>query len=387
MTTSPTHTDHAPTNEPARGRLRIYLGVAPGVGKTTRMLADAQRRASDGVDVVVGIVDTDAPARTLARLEGLERIAPLRLVHRDIAIEELDVDGVIDRRPQLVIVDELGHRNAPGVRRRFRWEDVETIRDSGVDVMTTCDISQVAAVAEAVATVMGSRPPDTLPTRLFHEADELELVDISPRDLRARIAGGGVVAPERVAPLLDGPYTEPNLVALREIAFRFVSRTIDEQLERALGIGSDGVALAARERVLVVLDDRPGTREILRRAATLATAIRATLAAIAIETPEDERRPPDAIDRLRDNTTYAADLGAEIVRFTAPSLVEGLEHVARSRRVTHLVIGHEPRSGLTRLIRSSVAETLAERVPGLEVHILGAPTGSAAGVVVHGARS
>jgi two-component system, OmpR family, sensor histidine kinase KdpD len=372
---------------PTRGRLRVYLGTAPGAGKTYRMLSDARRHAADGLDVVVAAVDPDAPARTLGRLEGLPRVLPLRLAHRDVVIEELDVEAVTERRPDVAVVDDLAHRNAPGGRRQHRWQDVEAIRDAGIDVMTTCDIGQVEATADAVATVIGSMPSSTVPTAIVRDAEELELVDISPRDLRARLRRGGILPEDRVRQLLDGPYREANLVALREIAFRFVSRSIDEHLERELGIGgaggSDGpggagVALAARERVLVVLDDRRSTRDVVRRAATLATAMRATLAAIAIDTPDAAHRSAEALDRLRDNTTYAADLGAEIVRFAAPSLVEGLEHVARARRVTHIVLGHEPRTGVLRWTRRSVAETLAERVPGLEVHILGAPLEPAA---------
>jgi two-component system sensor histidine kinase KdpD len=359
------------TEPGSRGRLRVYLGWAPGVGRTFRMLGSARRLAADGIDIVVGIVDPDAPARTLSQLEGLARVMPLRLEHRNVVVEELDVEAVIARRPEVAVVDDLAHRNAPGVRRRYRWQDVDAIRDAGIDVMTTCDIGQIDTTADAVATVIGSPPTDTVPAALVRDAEELELVDISPRDLRARLARGGVFPMDRARSLLDGPYRESNLVALREIAFRFVSRSIDEQLERELGIGGAGVAFAARERVLVVLDDRPSTRDVVRHAATLATAVHATLAAIAIETPDAGRRSRESADRLRDNTTYAADLGAEIVRFAAPSLVDGLEHVARSRRVTHIVLGHAPRRGVMRWTRQSLPETLAERVPGLEVHILG----------------
>jgi two-component system, OmpR family, sensor histidine kinase KdpD len=364
---------------PSRGRLEILLGIAPGVGKTSRMLSDARQRLAEGVDVVVGVIDPDAPARTLALLAGLEVIPSRRIEHRDLVIEELDTDAVIDRRPAVVLIDDLGHQNVPGIGRRFRWEDVEDFRDNGIDVITTLDIAQVDSVAEAAETITGAAIVERVPDRVVEGADEIELVDIGAAELRGRIGRGELFSAARTESMLSGFYAEANLVALREQALRFLARRLDQQLERDLV--SDSPWVSATERVLVVLDDRTVTRNAVRRAAILAGAARASLAAVVIETPSDDARSRDQANRLGDNTRYAMDLGAEVVRYAAPDLVDGLEHVARSRGITHLFMTHSPRRGVLRWVRSSLPETLADRLPELEIHIVSGPAAEASAVV------
>jgi two-component system sensor histidine kinase KdpD len=356
----------------ARGRLRILLGIAPGVGKTHRMLSDWRQRATEGADVVVGIVDPDAPARTLALLMGLEVIPALRIEHRELVVEELDAAAVMDRHPAVVLVDDFSHRNAPGTGHPYRWQDVEDFRDRGIDVVTTLDIGQIEAVAEAAETITGAPILDRVPERVIAGADEIELVDIGAAELRARIARGALYPADRASAMLDGLYSETNLLALRELALRFLARRLDVRLEHELG-DHDGRQMTATERVLVVLDDQPVTRQAVRRAAIMAGAARATLAAVLIETPDADARTREQASRLVDNTRYAIDLGAEVVRYTAPDLVGGLEHVARSRRITHLFMTHRRRSGVFRWVHSSLPEVLADRLPGLEIHIVSGP--------------
>jgi two-component system sensor histidine kinase KdpD len=364
-----------------RGRLQILLGIAPGTGKTYRMLSDAHQQASAGVDIVIGSIDPDTPARTLALLAGLEVIPSLRLEHRGLVVEELDVDAVMDRRPAVVAIDGLGHLNAPGAKRAFRWQDVEAFRDCGIDVVTTVDIGQIESVAEAVETITGAPIFDGLPDAVMGAADEIELVDIGAVELRARVARGELYPASRADSMLAGFYAEPNLVALRELALRFLAQRLDEQLERGLVGEGEGLRVTATERVLVVLDDRIVTRRAVRRAAVLAGATRATLAAVVIETPGAASRSREKANRLADNTRYAVDLGAEVVRYAASDFVDGVEHVARSRRVTHLFMTHRPRSGVFRWARSSAPEVLSERLPELEIHIISGPASeSAAGV-------
>ena len=366
---------------PPRGRLRILLGIAPGAGKTYRMLSEAHQRVTHGTDVVVGIVDADAPARTLAMLAGLEIVPPRRLEHRDLVVEELDTAAVADRRPGVVLIDDLGHRNAPGSEHQFRWQQVEDLRDLGIHVIATADIGQMDPVAEAAETITGGPILDRVPRQVVDTANEIELVDVGAADLRDRVARGEIYPPSRAASVLDAFYSEATLVALRELALRFLTRRLDEQLERGLTRGSGKSWISHRERILVVVDDRTATRQTVRRAAQLAGAAHATLAAVVIETPADDARSRAAADRLVDNTRYAADLGAEVVRYRAPGLVSGLEHVARSRRITHLFITHRRRAGLLRWARSSLPEVLAERLPEMEIHIV---TGSGATPAVAG---
>jgi two-component system sensor histidine kinase KdpD len=366
--------------ELARGQLQILLGIAPGVGKTYRMLARGRRRLAEGIDVVVGVVDADAPARTLAKLAGLEVIPTRRIDHRDLVVEELDADAVVDRRPAVVLVDELGHQNVPGSGRRSRWQDVEDFRDRGIDVVATLDIAQIESVADAAETITGSAIVDRVPDVILDGADEIELVDIGVTELRDRIGRGELYPAGRTQSMLAGFYSESNLVALRELALRFLARRLDRQIERGLDGHAAGPRLGASERVLVVLDDRAGTRQALRRAAILAGAARASLAAVVVETPLDVSRSRDQANRLQDNTRYAMDLGAEVVRYEAADVVEGVEHVARSRRITHLFMTHRPRGGMLGWSRASLPEVLADRLPELEIHIVSAPPSEADGV-------
>jgi two-component system sensor histidine kinase KdpD len=364
----------------AQGRHRILLGIAPGVGKTYRMLSDGRQRAAEGGDVVVGVVDPDAPARTLAMLAGLEIIPARRLEHRELVVEELDTNAVIDRHPAVVLVDDLGHRNAPGTGRDFRWQDVEDFRDHGINVVTTVDIGQIESVAEAAETITGAPILDRVPAHVIGGADEIELVDIGAAELRARIARGDLFPPDRAGSMLAGLYAETNLVALRELALRFLAQRLDAQLERGLSGGHERPRFTATERVLVVLDDRTVTRQALRRAAILAGAERATLAAVVIETPGGQGRSREQASRLIDNTRYAIDLGAEVVRYAAPDLVEGLAHVARSRRITHLFMTHRPRSAVFGWAPASLPEVLADRLPELEIHIVSGPVAESTGI-------
>jgi two-component system sensor histidine kinase KdpD len=364
-----------------RGRLEILLGIAPGVGKTYRMLSDAKRRQADGVDLVVGVVDPDAPARTLANLAGLEVIAARRIEHRDLVVEELDVEAIVDRQPSVVLIDDIGHQNVPGSGRRFRWQDIEDFRDRGIDVVSTLDVVQIESLAEAAETITGAAVLNRVPDRVVDGADEIELVDIGAAELRARIGRGELFGRDRAQSLLAGFYAESNLVALRELALRYLTDRLDRELDRGVGDLTEAPRVIAVERVLVVLDDRTGTRHAVRRAAILAGAARATLAAVVIETPADDARSRDQANRLVDNTRYAIDLGAEVVRFAAPDLVDGLEHVARSRRITHLFMTHKPRTGILRWARSSLPEILAERLPELEIHIVSGPTAEATAAV------
>lgn len=354
-----------------RGRLRIYLGMAPGVGKTYKMLEEAHRRLERRTDIVVGFVECHGRPRTEALLVGLEVLPRLRIEYRGVVVEEMETDAVIHRRPAVVLIDELAHTNVPGSPREKRWQDMELIRDAGIDVISTCNVQHIESIADAVATIIGAPVRERLPDAIFASADEVELVDMSPHALRQRIRHGNVYPPERAGLALDRFFTEPNLTALRELSLRFVTREIDEALEGIVsGQGLDRLR-PVTERVLVAVDERPISRRALRRGAMLATALDASLAAVVIVTPEARRLPFDRSRDLQENLAYADDLGAEIVHYEAPDLVAGLEHVARSRRITHLVLGHRDRRGIERWVTLPPAELLIERLPEIEVHLVG----------------
>jgi two-component system, OmpR family, sensor histidine kinase KdpD len=352
-----------------RGRLRVYLGMAPGVGKTYKMLEEAHRRVERGTDLVVGFVEPHGRVKTAALLDGLEILPRRRIEYRGVTVEEMDPDALIARHPTVAVIDELAHTNVPGSPRKKRWEDVEAIRDAGIHVISTCNVQHLDSVADAVATITGAPVNERLPDEVLAAADEVELVDMSPHALRQRMRHGNVYPPERTAVALDRFFTEPNLTALREIALRFVARTVDEQLDE-ISPGTRRLGREISDRVAVAVDDSPVSRTALRRGATIASALHVPLLAIVVETPDAERRPFDRVRDLRENLDYADELGAEVVRVEATDVAAGLADVARRRRATHLILPHhEPRT-VAGFRRPSIAEEILRAMPGLEVHLV-----------------
>jgi two-component system, OmpR family, sensor histidine kinase KdpD len=361
--------------QPGRGRLRVYLGMAPGVGKTYRMLEEAHRRLERGTDVIVGFVETYDRRHTAALLDGLEIVPRARVEYRGVTVEEMDTDAVIARRPVVALVDELAHTNVPGSLRQRRWEDVELIRDAGIHVISTCNVQHVDSIADAVTTILGVPVRERIPDEVIWGADEIELVDMSPHALRQRMRHGNVYPPDRAAIALEKFFTEPNLMALRDLTLRFVAGRVDDELEGA--VAEQGVGIPPiTERVMAVIDETKSCHRVLRRAASLASVFRSPFLAVAVETPRVGQSRDRLID-LQENMDYAVDLGAEVFRVEASDLVSGLVEITRARRVSHLILAHRGRRGMDRLLRPSIADELVERVPGLEVHLVGEIVGPA----------
>jgi two-component system, OmpR family, sensor histidine kinase KdpD len=350
-----------------RGRLRVYLGMAPGVGKTFRMLEEGHRRLARGTDLVVGFVESHGRAETEKLVDGLEVIPRRRIEYRGVVVEEMDTDAIVVRHPAVALVDELAHTNAPGSARPKRWEDVEVLRDAGIDVVSTCNIQHLESVADAVATITGAPVNERIPDEVLASADEVELVDMSPYALRQRMRHGNVYPPERTSIALERFFTESNLTALRELALRFVAGRVDAQLE---GIGAATPSGAVSERVLVYVDDTPAAPRALRRAAASAAVLRAPLLALVVETPATAAAPMEHVRRIREYLDDATDLGAEILVVEAADVAEGIVRIARARRVTRLVLPHRTASTIERVRRSSLADRILEQVPSLEVSIV-----------------
>ncbi len=353
--------------EPARGRLRVYLGMAPGVGKTYRMLEEGHRRTKRGTDLVVGFVEAHGRPETEKLLEGLEIVPRRRVEYRGVVVEEMDTDAILARAPAVALVDELAHTNAPGSERVKRWEDVDVLLDAGIDVVSTCNIQHLESVADAVATITGAPVNERIPDEVLAAADEVELVDMSPFALRQRMRHGNVYAEDRARIALDRFFTESNLTALRELALRFVAGRVDAQLE---DIGAARLRQSVSERVLVLVDPSPATPRALRRAAATAAILRAPLLAVVVETPAESAASSERNRRLREFLDDATDLGAEIIVIEAADVAEGVATVAKTRRVTRLVMPHRTSTALERMRRSSLAERILERIPTLEITIV-----------------
>jgi two-component system sensor histidine kinase KdpD len=353
-----------------RGRLRIYLGMAPGVGKTFRMLEEGHRRVGRGTDLVIGFVEPHGRPHTEELLEGLEVVPRRRIEYRGVVVEEMDTDAVLARNPTVALIDELAHTNMPGSARAKRWEDVEIIRDAGIHVVTTMNVQHLESVSDAVATITGAPVNERLPDEVLLTADEIELVDMSPHALRQRMKHGNVYPPERTQVALEKFFTESNLTALRELALRLVARRVEDQLEET--IAGQQLPLVT-DRVLVLVDGSPATLRAVRQAAKLAGAIHAALVAVVVETPEAERQSFDRTRDIQEALDDAVDLGAEVVRIEAADVVSGLEQVARSHRATHLVLPHHEIGGLKRLRERPIVDRLIERLPDVELHVVGPP--------------
>jgi two-component system, OmpR family, sensor histidine kinase KdpD len=352
-----------------RGRLRIYVGMAPGVGKTFRMLEEGHRRVTRGTDLAVGFVEPHGRPHTMELLDGLEIVPRRRIEYRGVVVEEMDTDAVLEREPTVALIDELAHTNVPGSARPKRWEDVEIIRDAGIHVVTTMNVQHLESVSDAVATITGAPVNERLPDEILLTADEIELVDMSPHALRQRMKHGNVYPPDRTRVALDKFFTESNLTALRELSLRLVARRVEDQLEDT--IAGQQLPLIT-DRVVVLVDGSPATGRAVRRAAMLAGAVHAALIAVAVDTPELERQPFDISRDIQEALDDAVDLGADVLRVEAPDVMTGLEQVVRSHRATHLVLPHREVAGLKRLRERPLVDRLIERLPEIEVHLVGA---------------
>ncbi len=350
-----------------RGRLRVYLGMAPGVGKTYRMLEEGHRRLKRGTDLVVGFVEPHGRPETAKLLDGLEIVPRRRIEYRGVVVEEMDTDAIIARSPTVALIDELAHTNAPGSAREKRWQDVEVILDAGIEVVSTCNIQHLESVADAVATITGAPVNERMPDEILAAADEVELVDMSPHALRQRMRHGNVYAEERARIALDRFFTESNLTALREIALRFVAGRVDAQLE---GIETSRPFSSVSERVLVLVDDSDAAPRALRRAAATAAVLRAPLLALVVQTPADSAASSEPSRRIREHLNDATDLGAEIVFAEATDVADAVARVAKARRVSRLIMPHRTLGAFERLRRTSLADRILELLPRLEITIV-----------------
>ncbi len=354
-----------------RGRLRVYLGMAPGVGKTYRMLEEGHRRLARGTDLVIGYVEPHGRPRTIELLEGLEVVPRRHIEYRGVVVEEMNTGAVVQRHPTVALIDELAHSNVPGSEHEKRWQDVEEIRDAGIHVVSTMNVQHLDSVADAVATITGAPVHERVPDDVLLRADEIELVDISPHALRQRMKHGNIYPSDHAQVALDRFFTEANLTALRELSLRLVAQRVEGQLEGSMA----GQELPlVTERVLVLVDGSPASVRAVRRAAALAGLLHAALAAVVVDTPESERLPFDRARDLQEVIDDAVDLGADVVRVRARDVASGIEQAAQTRRATHVVLPYHERSRVSRLLEPPLVERVSDRLPDVEVHVVSAPT-------------
>ena len=357
----------------ARGKLKIFLGAAPGVGKTYEMLSAAHRRRREGVDVVVGVVETHGRTETEAQLAGLE-IVPRRIVeYRGRTLDEMDLDAILKRRPALVLVDELAHTNAEGSRHPKRYLDVEELLTAGIDVYSTLNVQHIESLNDVVARITRIRVRETVPDRVVDAADEVELIDLTPADLIGRLAEGKVYVRDQAQRALRHYFSPGNLTALRELALRRTAVRVDEQMRSYMREHAITGPWAAGERVIVCLDPGPGAANAVRAAKRSADALDAELIALYVETDRHATLSEREHARLTEAMRLAAQLGAEVITVPGRSVVEEVVAFARQRNATRVVVGKSRRSRWFELRHGSVVDELVRSGSGLAVEV--APSG------------
>ncbi|HEV2310514.1 MAG TPA: ATP-binding protein [Acidimicrobiia bacterium] len=353
----------------ARGRLRIYLGAAPGVGKTFAMLNEGRRRHSRGTDVVVGLVETHGRENTAAQLGDLEVMPRHRVHYRDRDFEEMDVDAIIARHPTQVLVDELAHTNVPGSRNEKRWQDVDEILDAGIDVISTLNIQHLESVNDLVERITGVKQHETIPDAQVRVAEQVELVDMTPEALRRRMAHGNIYPSERVDSALANYFRPGNLAALRELALLWVADRVDESLQQYMEDHGIATSWETRERVVVALTGATAGDDLIRRAARMAQRTRGDLLGVHIRNTSGLAEQRDDA-RLAEHRQLLEALGGTYHEVAGDDIGRALVEFAKAERATQLVIGASRRTRWTELLRGSVVSRVIRQSDTIDVHVI-----------------
>jgi two-component system sensor histidine kinase KdpD len=354
------------------GKLRIFVGAAPGVGKTYEMLQQARARKKDGYDVVVGLVETHGRQETEGLLIGLETIPRRSINYKGQALEEMDLDAIIARRPQIVLVDELAHTNAPGSRHPKRYLDVEELLTHGINVYTTVNIQHIESLNDVVAQITHVRVRETVPDRIFDSADAVELVDLTPDDLIQRLKEGKVYVPRQAERALEQFFSPANLTALRELSLRRTAERVDEQLLTQMQAGAISGPWAAGERILVCISEDPRAAGLVRYAKRVADRLHAPWTALYVESGRSLQLTEEQRDRVADTLRLAESLAGEAITIPGGdrSIADDVIRYARANNTTQIIIGKATRSRWFEIIHGSVVHDLVRGSGNISVHVI-----------------
>jgi len=355
----------AAAQEEVRGRLKIFVGAAPGVGKTYEMLSAARARHKEGVDVVVGVVETHGRQETQALLDGLEVIPRRPVEYRGRALTEMDLDALLARRPQLALVDELAHTNAPGSRHPKRYMDVEELIAAGINVQ------HIESLNDVIARITRIRVRETVPDSIIDKADDIELIDLTPEDLLQRLKEGKVYVPHQAERAIRHYFSPGNLTALRELALRRTAQRVDEQMVRYMQAHAIPGPWAAGERILACIGSDASSTEVVRNAKRMADSLKAQWTALHVETGADLNLSEEERDRIAEAMRLAERLGAETVTLPGQDAADTIADYARANNVTHIIIVQPPRAWWRELFGGSLAQQLIRKSGRAGVHVLG----------------
>jgi len=358
--------------QPEPAKLRVYLGAAPGVGKTWDMVSDAYRMKHQlGVDIVIGLVESHGRAETEARIRDLEIIPRKVIPYRGVNLEEMDLDAILARHPNTVVVDELAHTNVPGSKNNKRYEDVLELLDAGINVMTAVNIQHLETLNDAVNRSANTVIRETVPDNFFRRADEVVNVDVTVDELRSRLRQGKIYAPEKVEQSLANFFRKGNLNMLRELALRTTAEQVSSrasEYRRTQGLEQAPIP----EKVMVCLSTRPGTERLLRVGARIAGRLNSNWYAVYVTKPTDDKGhgDPEAFHRLEDYERMARDLGAKVINLTDRDVSDALIHFAQQENISHVVFGQSARSRWDILLRGSVLNRFLAEVRDVTVQVV-----------------
>ena len=370
-----------------RGKLKLYVGSAAGTGKTYRMINEAHDLRRRGIDVVIAFVETHGRADTEAQLGSIEVVPRQQIAYRGVTLEEMDVDAVIARRPQIAVVDELAHSNVPGARHRKRWEDVMQLLDEGINVISAVNVQHVESLNDVVASMLGVTVRETVPDWVVASADQVINLDISSDDLRQRLREGKIYAPDKIEAALRNFFTEENLTTLRELALREVAGAVDrsrEEIARRETGESPASAPRTAERVMVAMSSNPPyTAALLRKASRIAGRLNTDWYCVYVQTPEERAdRIDSTVQRtLVSNIQLAQSMGAEVVKLEGEDVADALCRFATKKGVSLLIVGQSKRSRVQHFLKGSIVDRLVHNTQGLDVLVVSfEPKSSAGGV-------
>jgi two-component system, OmpR family, sensor histidine kinase KdpD len=352
----------------ARGRLRVYLGAAPGVGKTFAMLNEGWRGQHRGKDVVVGYVETHGRANTEAQIRDLEVVPRKKIEYRGKEFEEMDVDAMLARKPQLALIDEIAHTNVPGSRNEKRWQDVNELLDAGIDVVTTLNMQHLESVNDVVERITGIKQHETIPDAVVRAAEQVELVDMTPEALRRRMAHGNIYPPERIDASLANYFRPGNLAALRELALLWVADKVDESLQDYMDEHGIRGPWETRERTVVAITGAPGGDALIRRAARMAMRAHAELFGVHVRSTDGLTGPPKQL--LDEHRALLTELGGTYHEIVGDDVGKALIEFARAENATQLVLGASRRSRWVELTRGSVINRVIRASGPIDVHVM-----------------
>ncbi|ACC79084.1 universal stress protein [Nostoc punctiforme] len=349
-----------------RGKHKIFIGMAPGVGKTYRMLEEGHALKQEGIDVIVGLLETHGRKDTEEKAEGLEILPRKQYPRGELMLTDMDTDAILKRSPQLALIDELAHTNVPGSPREKRYEDVEVVLAAGIDVYSTMNVQHLESLNDLVARITGVVVRERVPDRILDEADEIVVVDVTPETLQERLLEGKIYAPQKIQQSLDNFFQRRNLIALRELALREVADNVEEN---AIATTPNGQSCNIHERVLVCISTYPNSVQLLRRGARLASYMNAPLYTLFVADPERFLTKEESL-HIHTCEKLCNEFEGTFLRVTNSNVANAIAEVAEKYRITQIVIGESQRSRWQMLLKGSLTQKLVRLLKNIDLHII-----------------